>query len=519
MQVFWNNGERENIKGIDIMGMRQLDQKIEQQWVSNITTISIRARYLSLLPWLLTEFYRSQLILFDGKADFDEKAFKQASSRMEFIVLAASSLGKKSGESGNTTGVLGKNLFEEELADFLRIGSISLDFEKGGSTYGTYAMPCRGFGLLSNDHTDSSAPVKISPRGKQIVEVRQKFLNADALTKLILEGGTLTVEKLKEEGKFFSVNGFASCPEELALLREALLTPYHSHHDVSQRYQRFSSTTKWVLYMLEADLVGMSSDEIIRKQYVQMVTSNSANMAEVECNWSEYELRRRCHFAFEMLLSALTDTLMDLSDGTLEQVLSLWQSEWTCPPLMNTLLPAVGSPFDFKLSIISEGIPEDSFLGANINRSGLKDLTPAPRAIYALLILVACRMQTEKSRKAGLIPDRNHYLERSFSILIKQEKTVVELLRELLVETVVEPHLKTSLRKLGQGQKCSLRFFPEGRTLRPTGKRVAPGHSNDRLGNVLNFFADVGYLEHSQSGKFLLNDDGRSLLSTLRGAV
>lgn len=516
MQIFWNNGERETIKGLDILGVRRLDQSIEQQWVSGITTISIRARYLTLLPWLLTEFYRSQLQKFGGEAAFDENAFRLVSARMELVILAASHIGKDWGESGDTSGVAGKDLFEEEVEKLLNDNILSItDLKKGGRVYGIYAMPCRAFGLLSPDYSDSSAPVIIALRGRKIHEIISNALSPAGLSKIILEGGDLTTELLRQEGPHFSVNGLSACNEELALLREAFLTPYQDHPEVNRSYKNMSATVRWFLSGLEPEQRGLSSEELIRQHYGNIVADSISLSSDVELVWAEYELRRRCHFSLELLLSALTSTLTGLTEATVEQVLSVWEVDWNKPPILEGLMPADDSPFDKLLDTIISTVPDNAFLTGDLNRRVARGLSPAPRAIYALLLLLACQKQTNSLRASGRLEDRKHYMERALTILEKRDLTVRDILREILVATVIEPHLKTSLRKLGQGQKCSLRFFPEGRILRPTGTLVAAGYSGDRLGNMLNFFADVGYLERAGNGRFLLTGDGRTLLTSL----
>jgi len=515
MNIFWNNGERETIQGLDILALRQLDQQIEQDWVANVTTISIRARYLSLLPWLFTEFYSWQLLSDSGQATFNLERFKLAAARMEIIVLAATRYGKKWGESGTTYGGIGPELYHEDITALEQDGSIDLEpAGRGGAVYGTYVMPCRGFGLLDFTVGGQAAPVSVTRRGQELHKARRKVLSPTGLTRLVLEGGTLTTDLLEQEGVHFSLNGLHANQEEMELLKEALVKPYVDHAEINLRYAHFTDSARWFMSILSDTSSGMNSEEILKLNYRKLVSADS-KPDKVELGWGEYELRRRVHFALELLLGAMTHTVIDLVEATVEQVLSLWETEWDKPPLLDKLLPLAAYPFTLSLQEVADKVPLDVFLDKGPNMSAARDLSSGQKALYALTVLIACKEQTESLRTTGLLPDRHHYLERAFSIISRGSQSVSDTLRELLIAAVIEPHLKTSLRKLGQGQKCSLRFFPEGNILRPTGKRVVASSSGDRLGNVLGFFADTGYLHRIESSRFSLAPDGSSLLNTL----
>lgn len=514
MQTFWNLGEREKIQGLDILGLRGLDQRIERQVVAGITTISFRARYLSLLPWVLTVFYEAEIKRSGGKAEFDQQRFVNTLRRLEFVVLAASEWGRHHGESGTTYGILGSSLYSDDLKTLMEVGCGEVPASKGGGSYGTYIMPCRSFGILDTTSVGPEGPARITPRGRSICKIRKPHPERSSLTDLILNGGTIQRDGLVTEGKYFSVNGLSlpECEGERALLEEAFLTPYSEKS--SPTYDHFIATVCWVLKSIkEGD---KSATDLIRENYRRFVSCVDQPKTEVQSVWLEYELRRRVHFALELLLSSLTDTLIELSGAMVDDILPAWEEENNTPPALAILIGNDSLPWGSALSEFKERIPRSAFLDDPIDRVGIRNLSPGIRALYALVLLIACQRQTDLLRETKQLPVRSHeYMEHAFKVLARnQGSTIREVLRQLLIETVTEPHLRTTYRKMGQGQKCSLRFFPDGDLLRPTGKAVRAGYSGDRLSNVLGMLGDLGIVAHS-ADKYSFTERSETILTKL----
>ena len=306
-QIFWNSGEGTKIEGLDVLGFRRIDQDLERQWVAGITTISFRARYLSMLPWVLGDFFERRLAKGDGDADFDQEELDAALRRFELVVFLASRFGESRGEDGNTYGVLGSDLFEDSATRLENGGSVDSEVEKGGAALGTYLMPARSLGLLAVADPDSPLPVAIPPRGRSLYEVRREAIGGGHLREVIFGGGAIQRRDLDEEGALYSVNGLSSTSEEARLLAEAFLEP--AEQSGQEGFDHFQETINWALTGV-VEHPGSGSGELIRACYAKVVDSGTNATSSVERAWFEYDLRRRVHFAFELLFRSVVQTLL-----------------------------------------------------------------------------------------------------------------------------------------------------------------------------------------------------------------
>jgi len=511
-ETFWNQGEKQITKGLDILGYRQVDQNVEKEWVSGITTISYRARYLSLIPWLVAEYYEqrgqggSEAI---AEPDYDELI--DLHRRLELVMLACTRHTDR--EFGNHTGgLIGPDIYVDEIAALESGATVSLELTRGGSSYGTYVAPCRAFGLLAYEHLPGSWAPKLTPRTSALQVCRRALANGSRLVNSVLEGGKVTSEMIASEAHLFSTAGLADerCEQERQLLADAMFRPEPTQD--KDQYARFAQTVHLALMAIRRGVSG--SSRVIAETYADVCRREPDHVDDVALAWATYELHRRVHFALELLLNAVTTIVRENDGANVEEVIAEWSTDdW--PAELEVYLDTQSVDWSMPLSRFIEDVRDEPFWAGPVERgTGRKMPTPGAKALFALAMLCATWRQTHALRNSSrCLRGSQGGMCRAFPIIDGATDEKLSGAARLLVDRcVVEAHLATTLRKMGHGLKCSLRFFPDGHVLRPTGMEVMAGYSADRLGNVIGVLEDLGFIVRDGSG---LTSLGESLLQSL----
>jgi len=495
MLISWSDDLLDTTQGLDILGVRGIDQGVELGLVNGITTISQRARYFTILPWALGQFLTE-----NAAEGFDWDGLNTFLRRIEFLTLAASRLDSELNGT-DASGALGANVHQERLASLMGGETVTYPENIGGAILGTYYAPCRAIGLLLDG--DETVPYHLSPRGREIWEFRKERIESSSAISSILKKENITRAEAETTIPEFSLGALANSAGEAQLLYDALVTPWDpdneaDKHRVLKAYESFNGTITWTNEMLT-----LGSDNAIG-----LIVRNFNNCtqqalsSQVAYRWAEYEYRRRCHFALELILSALTNSLSEFEEATISQIVSSWVSNLDPTPMLHDVWPRADDARQLKARDAITSIPKSLYSGAPVPTTDLRNLPIPEQAYAAIAILSATAEQTSKVRRDGYFEQKSVSPgERAVNIIEGAGDEPFSNLMENLVELTALSHLQTTLRKMGAGQKCSLRFFPDGPLLRPTGTSMSPGHSNDRLTNVLRILSDIGRLK-KDNGKF-----------------
>lgn len=486
MDLAWGDGLGDDTQGLDIVGVRGLDQRLEAALVNGITTVSLRGRYFSLLPWALGEFFSIEVA--SEATEFDEARFKSFLARVEFLALACTSLDEG---KGNSSGALGRVIFQSEMAVLSSNLSVAFPRGRNGSMLGTYFGPCRAVGLVRTREGSGVEPFLLTPRGQAIWEARKAALGEGPWRALLWEAESLSPADAHALVPHFSLKRLAEATAEAEAFRNALLTPWSPEGpaaaSVSNSYERFGQTIAWLRETAKGK--PLRADTLLANAWKRAAVGEKCEFS-VEQAWAEYEWRRRLHFALELILSAVSDAVRDRGQATLDEIVEEWRAEPELPVRLTMAWPQAVQAWGQTGGEAVAGVPANLFL-AEGPPDDLAKLKPHARALGAFALVAALAHQSASLRASNRF--RNYQAPGESALACVEtvgNKHFIETLRSL-IEVVVQAHLATTFRKMGGGQKCSLRFFPEGSRLLTTDLDTRAGRSGSRLWNVIRVLEDA----------------------------
>jgi hypothetical protein len=490
MEIGWGKPIRAQIQGLDILGVRGLDQSLEEKLVNGITTVSWRARYFSLLPWAIGEFFEREKHA--AGAVYNDGAFVQFVSRVELLTLAATAADPQNSDAGRG---LGGDRYVTELRMLRGDAPVPFPEDAGEGLVNAYRGPCRALGILSTGDEDGN-PHRLSPRGQALWRARKASVSPEIVERLF-SGSEINKALVDAAVPDFSLNAIATNPTELTALRSAIVEAWApsvgSPDGVAAAYRRFAETIDWIhSWGNEGSATGLA---LLAANYAAAIEHASNSQVAVE--WAHYEWRRRVHYALELLLSALCGGIFSRFEATVPELLEDWSAEPIAPQLADWW-PTASSAWEMDAESAVSSVSSGLFKDQPLPVQALNRLPDGSKALAGYALLVALAKQSESCRSAGLFPDRESPGEQALTIVIsKSEGSFSETMAQLFMSCVAPAHLTTTFRKMSAGADCSLRFFPDGEQFRSTGTQTGAGQSGPRLLNVCRILADLGLLSHA----------------------
>jgi hypothetical protein len=511
VDIFWGDEDDESVtQGLDALGIRGVDQAHEAGLVNGITTISGRARYLSILTWAIGAYYEIEATE-AGRTQLPHHSLERRNvflNRVRFLVAVASAA-----DDGSQGGaVLGSNDFREDIKRSAAGETIAFPSEAGAQMLNVYYGPARAMGLLKDEFAGSPIPISLTPRGHGVFSAHKAALLGTGLVELLRDGSDLSPDLIRAAIPFFSLARAGDVAGELERLREALITPWTSGGGnsvaprVAAHYQKMIGTNAWLHDQLK---VPGSPASITIANYTSCCSEGEKAVAAKE--WAEAEWQRRCHYALELMLEAITDTLGGVSGHSLEEMMTIWEAG-TSAETIAAFWAVQSDPWAMAARAAMETVPPDMFIDTLLPTSALHDLPAGGRVLIAFALLVALSEQAADmalSEPPEALQSQAHHTMR---ILAEgRDCSLRQVLFDICQDCVAVPHIANTLRKMGNGQANSLRFYTDGNQYVATGRRFIAGYSGSRLGNTMRILADVKLLRPLPGGQYALVEDEPSI--------
>ena len=234
----------------------------------------------------------------------------------------------------------------------------------------------------------------------------------------------------------------------------------------------------------------LRAESVLIDKYRETIKHGSHD--PISSAWAEYEWRGRLHFALEAMFSAVCQTLSELGEARLEDIVADWRTQGDLPTLLRSVWSGASTAWQVAAEAARSSVPTTLFLAEGVPDRPIAALAPPARALFSFALIASLAAQTAGLRTDSQFPDRGSQGDAALRLVTSGGPEPFEVALGRLARLCVEAHLKTTYRKMANGQKCSLRFFDNGSRLAPTGLPTHAGRSNKRLGNVIGVLAEAG---------------------------
>lgn len=204
----WVESGAEEVRGLDLLGLRAPVMRIGNALLDGITTITPSVRYMSFVPWITWLYWRR-------KGTDSRKAYLEFARRIE----AAIALGNLAYDP-TVTGLIGADGSRGALDD---AEGVPLNLQVVALAANIYSVPAQQLGLLSVG-TDTQVPHLNKARGMPLAETVEAEFRKTALGQRLCEGelpDRVPLNVLREFGKAAHVRTFPA--DERGLLLDAIL--------------------------------------------------------------------------------------------------------------------------------------------------------------------------------------------------------------------------------------------------------------------------------------------------------
>lgn len=493
--LFWNSDILDDTQGLDILGVRAIDQGIEANLVNGVTTVSARGRYFSILPWAIEQFYKMTLA---AGGSFVQHELNNFLTRVEFLIIAASQADTDNKVGGS---ILGSDVFAEQMNALKNGQSVPLPSSKNSRILNIYYNPCKSIGLMVDGNSTGGIPYKLTNRGQELWAARSGRLLSAYILDLLFKGGELSPDIASDAVECFSLGSLDNQSDEALILRRAFQTPWEASlthkANVEERYSRFSQTTEWIDSWTTEGV--FSADRILAnnlKSCAQGLRNDPASLA-----WAEYEWRRRQHFSLELLLSSVCGLLNMNGPASTHEMIEAVELEIGQDAPLHSIWPTAKLAWSLSAKGAGASVPSDLMQDAALPFDSFNTLPAAHKMLAAFALMVSLEAQTRSFRDFDAQRSSVTTSDLALKLIIGADESSFRSFLLLLIERcAITPHLQVTLRKMANGQKCSLRFFPDGQVLRLTANQSSAGSSGSRLKNTIGILTDIGVFERGGNG-------------------